>query len=61
MKLPESGFINKDQVLHLLLVSRATLYRYIKSGKFPESVKLGRRSLWNVDDIRDWLAKTRSQ
>lgn len=58
MTLPESGFINKDQVLQLLPVSRATLYRYIKSGKFPASIKLGRLSLWNVDDIRSWMAKT---
>lgn len=61
MKLPESGFVTKDQILQFLPVSRATLYRYIQSGKFPPSVKLGRRSLWNVDDIRDWLAKTRSK
>lgn len=58
MTLPESGFITKDQVLQLLPVSRATLYRYIKSGKFPDSIKLGRLALWNVDDIRSWMAKT---
>lgn len=58
MTLPESGFINQDQVLQLLPVSRATLYRYIKSGKFPTSIKLGRLALWKVDDIRSWMAKT---
>jgi predicted DNA-binding transcriptional regulator AlpA len=58
MTLPESGFITMDQVLQLLPVSRATLHRYIKSGKFPASIKLGRLALWKVDDIRSWMAKT---
>ena len=51
------GFINQDQVLQLLPVSRATPYRYIKPGKLPASIKLGWPALWKVDDIRSWMAK----
>ncbi|MDU2881666.1 MAG: AlpA family phage regulatory protein, partial [Enterobacter sp.] len=39
-------------VLGMYPVSRATLYRQIKAGLFPEPVRIGaRRVAWRMEDI----------
>lgn len=44
------------EVLRRTSVSRATLYRLIKSGDFPKQVKVGlRRSGWRESDVDQWL------
>lgn len=39
-------FIKLPQILEMLPVSKATLWRYIKAGKFPAPRKLGRSAFW---------------
>lgn len=36
-------------------VSKATVYRMIAAGRFPAPSKLGRRSVWSIEDIDQWL------
>lgn len=37
-------------------LSRSTIYAYKKSGLFPETIKLGPRSVgWLEQDIMDWI------
>jgi len=44
------------KVLQLSGLSRATLYREIKSHAFPAPVKLSSRSVgWLQDDVTQWL------
>ena len=31
------------------------IYHLIKTGQFPEPIKIGRASLWRVSDINEWL------
>lgn len=38
--------IKLPQILEMLPVSKATLWRYIKAGKFPAPRKLGRSAFW---------------
>jgi len=51
------------EVCDLLKVSRATIYRWVEEGKFPEPVVLGhddgKRSAvrWFEVDVLYWLAK----
>ncbi|MBA5235475.1 helix-turn-helix transcriptional regulator [Pectobacterium aroidearum] len=41
-------------VLEIYPVSRATLYRQIKAGFFPEPVQIGaRRVAWRMDEIQE--------
>lgn len=48
MRLPEVQAISG--------MSKATVYRYIKSGKFPASVRLGNGAVgWRSSDICEWL------
>lgn len=50
MRLPE--------VLKLIPVSRSTWYAGIKSGEYPESVKLGlRTAAWKKSDIEALIQK----
>jgi prophage regulatory protein len=48
-------------VCDLLKISRATVYRWVEEGKFPEPVVLGqedgKRSAirWYTHDVTDWL------
>lgn len=44
-------------VVNLTGLSRSTIYAMLKNGKFPQSVKLGTRSVgWYEADIQSWLA-----
>ena len=54
----------QDELLRLREVcdrtrlSRATIYRFIKSGDFPRYVRVGSRtSRWRASDIADWLRR----
>lgn len=38
-------------------LSRSTIYAMLKNGNFPQSVKLGERSVgWYEADIQGWIA-----
>ncbi|WCG82256.1 helix-turn-helix transcriptional regulator [Pectobacterium sp. A5351] len=46
--------ISLKMVLEIYPVSRATLYRQIKAGLFPEPVQIGaRRVAWRIDEIQE--------
>jgi prophage regulatory protein len=49
-----NGFLRLRQIIAphgLIPVSRSTFYAGIKAGKFPPPHKVGRLSLWAVEDI----------
>lgn len=48
-----------EQVTDLFPVSRVTLYRLIKTGDFPEPVKMGRTSLWRCSELKRWIEANR--
>jgi predicted DNA-binding transcriptional regulator AlpA len=59
--LPEAGFIKlwqivgnkKSSIPAIIPVSRTTFLNKVKSGEYPQPVKLGVRSIaWRVEDIR---------
>lgn len=52
----EQGFLRLRQILALLPVSKSTWWTGVRSGRFPQPVKLGPRiSAWRVEDIRALL------
>ena len=64
--LPASGFIKlpviignsktNPPILPIIPVSRSTWLNGVKSGRYPKSYKLGKRSTgWRVQDIRALL------
>ena len=56
MNTRETDLLTRDDVLDLLTVTRATLYRLMKSDGFPRPIKLGEQTLrWNRLEIDTWL------
>lgn len=64
--LPDSAFIRESQLVRhakhpdrpvLLPISAATLWRYVKVGRFPSPFKLSSKvTAWKVGDVRAWMA-----
>jgi len=53
--IPPEGGMTVKQVLAHLQICRAYLYILIREGKFPQPRKLGRRSIWPAEEVREWL------
>ncbi len=54
--LPEKGFIRLPKVLQLIPVGKSTWWAGIKSGRFPQGVKITpRTTAWRVEDISKLL------
>jgi prophage regulatory protein len=42
----------------LLPVSPATIWRWVRDGKFPQPFKIGvRTTVWNYDEIQAYIAR----
>jgi len=55
-QLPGSALIRLHVLLVLFSCSRATLWRWVKSGKIPAPKKLGARmAVWTVSEVRQAL------
>lgn len=57
--LPATAYIRQSQLIpDVVPFSSATLWRGVKSGKFPKPVKLTERvTAWKVGAIREWLSQ----
>ena len=43
-------------------VSRTSLWRLVRTGKFPPGIKLGPNSVgWKEEDVEDWLSNREAQ
>lgn len=50
--------LNTAQVSHLLSVSRWTLGRMVDAGKFPQPIRISRKTLrWSEETIQKWIAE----
>jgi len=54
--LPDTGFVRLKQILGPrgpIPVSKSTWWAGVKSGRYPQPIKLGRRiTAWRAEDIR---------
>ena len=54
--LPEVGFIRLSTVLKIIPVSKSSWWAGVKSGRYPQSVKLAKRiTAWRVEEIRNLI------
>ena len=52
-----SPYQTRHDLEKLLKVSPATIYRWIKKGKFPAPIHLGANMVrWKASDIEAWIA-----
>ncbi len=56
MVLERERLIRLPEVLMLTGLSRSTLYRKVKEGRFPAPVSLGPRSVaWRESEVLTWI------
>jgi prophage regulatory protein len=57
MYLDDNRLVKKPEIQKLLRVSRSTLGRWVKSGKFPPPVLTQNgHSRWRFKDVHEWLS-----
>ena len=50
--------IGRKEVLILIGISNATLWRWIKSGRFPAPLKIGKKKVaWRSSVLATWIAQ----
>ncbi len=50
-QLPSTGFLRLNQVLKLIPLRPTRWFEGVKTGEFPRPIKLGRTSLYRIEDI----------
>jgi len=51
--LPETGFLRLPAVLKFIPIGKSSWWEGVKSGKYPQPVKLGAKiTAWRAEDIR---------
>ena len=57
MSVVEKRTLKREEVLGLVSLSSATVYRMMSQGEFPRPVRVGRRAArWRSEEIEEWLA-----
>ena len=57
MSVAEKRALRLKEVLGLVSLSSATVYRMMSRGEFPRSVRIGvRAARWHSDEVKEWLA-----
>lgn len=51
-------FVRLPEIISRVGISRPTIYRMIKAGKFPRPIKIGHISVWSDLDIDRWVEAT---
>ncbi|MEX3812128.1 helix-turn-helix transcriptional regulator [Paraburkholderia sp. BR13439] len=55
-ELPPTGLVRRSQFKGIVPVSDATIWRWVKDGRFPQPLRVSPRlRLWNVADLREWM------
>jgi len=54
LKSPESQYLNYREVCELTRLTRATVYKFVKSGKLPVC-KVGSKRLFKLSDITKFI------
>jgi predicted DNA-binding transcriptional regulator AlpA len=54
---PSSAFLREAQLVpHMIPVSPATLWRWVREGSFPRPVRLSSRiTAWRAEDVERWI------
>lgn len=55
LKVNVHTLLNIDQVTSMLCMSRATLYRHMRSGNFPKPLANWGRPRWSREQIHDFM------
>ncbi len=51
----EKILVSAREAAGLLGISRTTWLSLYNSGKTPKAIRLGRRILWRLEELKDWV------
>lgn len=57
----DQKLLSIDQVCKFLDLSKQSLWRMIRLGKFPAGIKFGRQQKWLADTVKDHILKMSEQ
>jgi len=56
--IPKTGFVRLPQILAVIPVGKSTWWAGVKSGKYPQPIKLGENTTaWKAEDIHTLIAR----
>lgn len=54
----DGGLMTLETVMDVTGLRKSQVYALIREGKFPESVKVSKRSVrWRSEEIREWMRR----
>ena len=54
---PRSGLLTTHDIVALVRLSRTSIYRMTRQGRFPPPCSVGNGKIrWREDDVRAWMA-----
>ncbi len=57
-KLIQTGFVRLPQILALIPIGKSTWWAGVKTGKYPQPIKLGANTtVWKAEDIHALIKK----
>jgi hypothetical protein len=69
--LPQTGFLRLPQIIGdpkatppippIIPIKKSCWWDGVKTGRFPKPVKLGRCTMWRVEDIRALIASVKGE
>lgn len=54
--LPQPKLEDIKSITKRVRLSRSTIYAWVKDGRFPAQVKLGKSSRWLTSEVNDWIS-----
>ena len=52
---PKKQWLTTKETIELSKISRTTIHNKIKNGLFPAAIKIGKKSVWNKEEIENWM------
>ena len=52
---PEKQLLKIQDVVNIVQMSRGTISRLEKEGRFPKRLKMGACARWRLTDIEEWI------
>jgi len=51
----EEKLLTINELANIVGFRKSTIYKFIKKGKFPKQIKIGKSSRWKLSDIQNWI------
>lgn len=57
-QFPQTGFVRLPQILSIIPIGKSTWWAGVKTGKYPQPIKLGANTtVWQAEDIHALIKK----